>query len=86
MGCMLIDDEQFIFKLDQPHTILVNKVGAGDAMLASFIGKLSKGSSSEEALQWGGAAGNATASKLEDITLRDIEGHLLQMEVKKVEE
>ena len=80
----VLSNAQGIFKLDQPHTILVNKVGAGDAMLASFIGKLSQGSSSEEALQWGGAAGNATASKLEDITLRDIEGYLLQMEVKKV--
>ena len=75
-----------IFRLDQPRTVLVNKVGAGDAMLASFIGKLSQGYSSEEALQWGGAAGNATASKLEDIILRDIEGYLLQMKVKKVEE
>ena len=82
----VLSNAQGIFKLDQPHTILVNKVGAGDAMLASFIGKLSQGSSSEEALQWGGAAGNATASKLEDITLRDIEGYLLQMEVKKVEQ
>ena len=36
-------------------------------MLASFIGKLSQGYSSEEALQWGGAAGNATASKIEVI-------------------
>lgn len=45
---------------------------------------LPQGYSSEEALQWGGAAGNATASKLEDITLRDIEGYLLQMKVKKV--
>ena len=82
----VLSNAQGIFKLDQPRTVLVNKVGAGDAMLASFIGKLSQGYSSEEALQWGGAAGNATASKLEDITLRDIEGYLLQMEVKKVEE
>lgn len=82
----VLSNAQGIFKLDQPHTILVNKVGAGDAMLASFIGKLSQGSSSEEALQWGGAAGNATASKLEDITLRDIEGYLLQMEVKKAKD
>ena len=72
-----------IFRLDQPRTVLVNKVGAGDAMLASFIGKLSQGYSSEEALQWGGAAGNATASKIEDITMRDIEGYLPQMKVKK---
>ena len=72
-----------IFRLDQPRTVLVNKVGAGDAMLASFIGKLSQGYSSEEALQWGGAAGNATASKIDDITMRDIEGYLPQMKVSK---
>ena len=72
-----------IFRLDQPRTVLVNKVGAGDAMLASFIGKLSQGYSSEEALQWGGAAGNATASKIEDITMCDIEGYLPQMKVSK---
>ena len=80
----VLSNTQGIYKLEQPRTVLVNKVGAGDAMLASFIGKLSQGYSFEEALQWGGAAGNATASKLEDITLRDIEGYLLQMKVKKV--
>ena len=78
-----LSNAQGIFKLDQPHTALVNKVGAGDAMLASFIGKLSQGYSSEEALQWGGAAGNATASKIEDITMHDIEGYLPQMKVSK---
>ena len=81
-----LSNAQGIFKLDQPHTVLVNKVGAGDAMLASFIGKLSQGYSSEEALQWGGAAGNATASKIEDITMHDIEGYLPQMKVKKGKE
>ena len=78
-----LSNAQGIFKLDQPHTVLVNKVGAGDAMLASFIGKLSQGYSSEEALQWGGAAGNATASKIEDITMHDIEGYLPRMKVSK---
>lgn len=79
----VLSNAQGIFKLDQPRTVLVNKVGAGDAMLASFIGKLSQGYSSEEALQWGGAAGNATASKIEDITMHDIEGYLPQMKVSK---
>ena len=79
----VLSNAQGIFKLDQPRTVLVNKVGAGDAMLASFIGKLSQGSSSEEALQWGGAAGNAAASKIEDIIMRDIEGYLPQMKVLK---
>lgn len=79
----VLSNAQGIFKLDQPRTVLVNKVGAGDAMLASFIGKLSQGYSSEEALQWGGAAGNAVASKIEDITMHDIEGYLPQMKVSK---
>lgn len=79
----VLSNAQGIFKLDQPRTVLVNKVGAGDAMLASFIGKLSQGYSSEEALQWGGAAGNAVASKIEDITMRDIEGYLPLMKVLK---
>lgn len=48
----VLSNAQGLFKLDQPRTVLVNKVGAGDAMLASFIGKLSQGYSSEEALQW----------------------------------
>ena len=79
----ILSNAQGIFKLDQPRTVLVNKVGAGDAMLASFIGKLSQGYSNEEALQWGGAAGNATASKLEDITIHDIKTYLPQMKVLK---
>ena len=79
----VLSNAQGIYKLEQPRTVLVNKVGAGDAMLASFIGKLSQGYSSEEALQWGGAAGNAVASKIEDITMHDIEGYLPQMKVSK---
>ena len=79
----VLSNAQGIFKLDQPRTVLVNKVGAGDAMLASFIGKLSQGYSSEEALQWGGAAGNAAASKLEDIVIHDIKTYLPQMKALK---
>ena len=82
----VLSNAQGIFKLDQPHTVLVNKVGAGDAMLAVFIGKHSLEYSSEEALQWAGAAGNASASKLEDIIARDIEEYLSQMKIKKVKE
>ena len=67
--------------LHQPNIPLVNKVGAGDAMLAAFIGKLSEGSTPEEALRYGGAAGNASASKLEDNTLEDIQAYLPLMEI-----
>lgn len=52
-------------------------------MLASFIGKLSQGYSFEETMQWGWAAGNVAANKLEDITACDIEGCLSLMKEKR---
>ena len=48
-------------------------------MLAAFIGKSAEGETTENALLYGGAAGNAVASKLEDITLQDIETYLPYM-------
>lgn len=59
-------------KISQPNIHAINKVGCGDAMLASFIGKLANGKSIEESLRMATAAGCATASMLEDITLDDI--------------
>ena len=72
------------YKLNQPQTTLVNKVGAGDAMLAAFIGKLSVNESLQEALRYAGAAGNAVASKLEDIAYEDIEAQLSNMSVEEI--
>ncbi len=80
----ILSSKEGIYKLDQPKTVLVNKVGAGDSMLAAFIGKLSQGETSSEALKYAGAAGNAAASKLEDITLQDIENYLPLMKVSKI--
>ena len=74
-GACLVTTDQVIW-LRQPNTVLVNKVGAGDAMLAAFIGKLSENNNKQEALRYAGAAGNATASKLEDIQMEDIESFL----------
>ena len=79
----ILSNAEGIFKLDQPHTTLVNKVGAGDSMLAAFIGKLSEGSSYEVALCYGGAAGNAAASQLEDISIDNIQEYLPLMKVFK---
>lgn len=64
------------YYLKQPDDILINKVGAGDAMLAAFIGKLSLGFKPKDAFRYGGATGNAVASKLEDITKEDIDKYL----------
>lgn len=73
-GAALITGDSTLI-MDQPHTVLVNKVGAGDAMLASYVGKRSQGCSRKEALIYAGAAGNATASKIENISLQDIEAY-----------
>lgn len=73
-ACLVCKDKTVWLK--QPDTVLINKVGAGDAMLAAFIGKLSQGLSEEEALRYAGAAGNATASKMDDINMADINSFL----------
>lgn len=77
-GACLVRKDKIIW-LRQPDTVLINKVGAGDAMLAAFIGKLSQNEDEEEALRYAGAAGNATASKLEDIEMEDINNFLPMM-------
>lgn len=81
-GALLADRKGFLH-LEQPDTILVNKVGAGDSMLAAFIGKLSETGDRELALRYGGAAGNAAASQLEDITAETIEMFLPLMGIRK---
>ena len=81
-GALLGDEEGFLY-LVQPDTVLVNKVGAGDAMLAAFLGKLTQTGDRELALRYGGAAGNAVASKLEDIDGSLIEEYFLQMSVRQ---
>ena len=40
-GAVLMDEEDLLY-LEQPDTDLVNKVGAGDAMLAGYLGTLEK--------------------------------------------
>lgn len=81
-GALLGDEEGFLY-LVQPNTVLVNKVGAGDAMLAAFLGKLTETGDRQLALRYGGAAGNAVASRLEDIDGGLIEEYLNQMSVKE---
>ena len=81
-GALLADKDGFLY-LTQPATPLVNKVGAGDAMLAAFLGKRTQGADREESLRYGGAAGNAVASQLEDITAETIDHFLPLMGTRK---
>lgn len=83
-GAILATCDGF-YQLIQPNDVAVNKVGAGDAMLAAFVGKCSEGCSFEESLCWAGAAGNAVASTLEDADLKLIQDYLPKMSVNKIE-
>lgn len=65
-------DGKINLKVNQPVVKAINKVGCGDAMLGSFIGKLANNKNIEECLKFAISAGCATASKVEDITLDDI--------------
>ena len=80
-GALLADEEGFLY-LCQPDEVLINKVGAGDAMLAGFIGKYSQSRDRELALRYAGACGNAVASRLEDITKETIDQYLPLMSVR----
>ncbi len=80
-GAILADEGGFLH-LDQPDDDLVNKVGAGDAMLAGFLGILEKTKDRELALRYAGAAGNATASQMDDITKETILKFLPEMKIR----
>ena len=70
-GALLMLDDR-ICRMTHPHTDLVNKVGAGDAMLAAYIGKIMEGVAPEDALRWAGAMANAVASTMDEATLDDV--------------
>lgn len=70
-----------VYRMSQEPIKAINAVGAGDAMLGAFVGKVATGSSLSEALAYGGAAGCATASSLDEISLNDIEAFLGKIHV-----
>lgn len=49
------------YRIEHPELVPINTVGSGDSMLAAVIAALEQGTSLEEALIWGAAAGEATA-------------------------
>ena len=71
-------------KLSHPLVNSINKVGSGDAMLASFVGKLSETNDYIEALRWGGSAGLTTVTTFDDITLDQVEKNLDLMSIDKI--
>ncbi len=79
-GAVLVTPDQTLW-MDQPHNECVNKAGAGDAMLAAFVGSFAKNRTMKESLQWAGAAGNAAASTVDQVTEELIESYLPKITV-----
>lgn len=59
-GAILYTENQ-IYHAEHPCLRAVSTTGAGDSMLAAFVGMSEKGYSEAEALAWAAAAGGATA-------------------------
>ena len=62
----------------------VNKIGSGDAMLATYVGMLSQDKHIGGALAWAGAAGVAMATTREEVTYQMIKESLSLLEVYEV--
>ncbi|MFD2728721.1 1-phosphofructokinase [Enterococcus camelliae] len=62
-----------------------NSVGAGDSMIAGFIGHYAKTNDSVEAFKWGVACGSATAFSDDLATAAFIEELLPEVTIKKIE-
>lgn len=80
----ILANRQECYHLRQSVTYNVNRVGNGDAMLGSFIGKRVLGNSYEDALRWGGAAGSATASTLGEVSLELIINELKNSDIGRI--
>lgn len=79
-GALFFDSKNVLFS-PKVEGELVNSVGAGDSMLAGFVGKLKGGCSSENSFRYAVASGTATAY-CEDIGQKnDIEELLKKVEI-----
>ncbi len=71
------------YRIYQPSVHAVNSVGAGDSMLAAYIGKLSLGFSEEESLTWAAGVACATVSTVGDTDLEMIHAFKNQIRIEK---
>lgn len=60
-GALLLTENNEIYISNVPNGTVINSVGAGDSMVAGFIGAYINTNSYEEALKMGAASGSATA-------------------------
>ncbi|WP_088014679.1 1-phosphofructokinase [Gottfriedia acidiceleris] len=82
-GAVLIT-ESSVYVSNVPKGVVINSVGAGDSLVAGFVGTYVKTNSIETAFKVGVASGSATAFS-EDLTKREkIEELLNQVKIEKV--
>lgn len=60
-GALLVTEEGSMYKIGVAKGTVVNSVGAGDSMVAGFVASYSRYHDYKKALQYGSAAGSATA-------------------------
>ena len=60
-GALLLDEHGHFHRAHAPRGTVQNSVGAGDAMVAGFLAGWQRTGSYARALEWGVAAGSATA-------------------------
>lgn len=75
--------KDYVYTVNQPELLTVNSTGAGDSMLAAFVGKLAQGDDVMSALRYGAAAGAASATSLELADVSKIEELLTDVTVIK---
>ena len=69
-GAFLVSETGQVLISNTPKGTLVNSVGAGDSMLAGFVGSIKSGLEPLEAFKWSVASGTATAF-CQDIATKD---------------
>ena len=68
-GALFFDGDR-VYYAPAVEGVLVNSVGAGDSMLAGFVGSIKSGLEPLEAFKWSVASGTATAF-CQDIATKD---------------
>ncbi len=82
-GALLVTDEQ-VYHANVPKGEVRNSVGAGDSMIAGFVGTLAKTGNPLEALRTGTASGSATAFSDDLAERTKIDSLLSQVQVNPV--
>ena len=83
-GALLVTEDGKIYVSDVPKGEVINSVGAGDSMVAGFIGGYLKNNDYIDALKLGATCGSATAFSSDLATKEFIDSLTDQINVKEV--